>query len=209
MSGLLGKKVGMTSLFDANGKQLPCTVIEAGPCVVTQVKTIEKDGYEAIQLAFGEKKESRTTKPMRGHFAKANTTPKKYLAEFSRFEEGSKKSFGEVLYVTVFQEGEFVDVVGTSKGKGFQGVVKRHGFSGVGDVTHGQHDRLRAPGSVGASSYPSRLFKGLRMAGQTGAKRVKVQNLQIVKIIPEKNLMLIKGSVPGPKGSILKIERWS
>ena len=146
---------------------------------------------------------------MRGHFAKANTTPKKYLAEFSRFEEGSKKSFGEVLDVTVFQEGEFVDVVGTSKGKGFQGVVKRHGFSGVGDVTHGQHDRLRAPGSVGASSYPSRLFKGLRMAGQTGAKRVKVQNLQIVKIIPEKNLMLVKGSVPGPKGSILKIERWS
>ena len=195
--------------FDANGKQLPCTVIEAGPCVVTQVKTIEKDGYEAIQLAFGEKKESRTTKPMRGHFAKANTTPKKYLAEFSRFEEGSKKSFGEVLDVTVFQEGEFVDVVGTSKGKGFQGVVKRHGFSGVGDVTHGQHDRLRAPGSVGASSYPSRVFKGLRMAGQTGAKRVKVQNLQIVKIIPEKNLMLVKGSVPGPKGSILKIERWS
>ena len=209
MSGLLGKKVGMTSLFDANGKQIPCTVIEAGPCVVTQVKTIEKDGYEAIQLAFGEKKESRTTKPMRGHFAKANTTPKRYLAEFSRFEEGSKKSFGEVLDITVFQEGEFVDVVGTSKGKGFQGVVKRHGFSGVGDVTHGQHDRLRAPGSVGASSYPSRLFKGLRMAGQTGAKRVKVQNLQIVKIIPEKNLMLIKGSVPGPKGSILKIERWS
>lgn len=209
MSGLLGKKVGMTSLFDANGKQIPCTVIEAGPCVVTQVKTIEKDGYEAIQLAFGEKKESRTTKPMRGHFAKANTTPKRYLAEFSRFEEGSKKSFGEVLDVTVFQEGEFVDVVGTSKGKGFQGVVKRHGFSGVGDVTHGQHDRLRAPGSVGASSYPSRLFKGLRMAGQTGAKRVKVQNLQIVKIIPEKNLMLVKGSVPGPKGSILKIERWS
>ncbi len=209
MSGLLGKKVGMTSLFDANGKQIPCTVIEAGPCVVTQVKTIEKDGYEAIQLAFGEKKESRTTKPMRGHFAKANTTPKQYLAEFSRFEEGSKKSFGEVLDVNVFQEGEFVDVVGTSKGKGFQGVVKRHGFSGVGDVTHGQHDRLRAPGSVGASSYPSRLFKGLRMAGQTGAKRVKVQNLQIVKIIPEKNLMLVKGSVPGPKGSILKIERWS
>ena len=209
MSGLLGKKVGMTSLFDANGKQIPCTVIEAGPCVVTQVKTIEKDGYEAIQLAFGEKKESRTTKPMRGHFAKANTTPKQYLAEFSRFEEGSKKSYGEVLDVTVFQEGEFVDVVGTSKGKGFQGVVKRHGFSGVGDVTHGQHDRLRAPGSVGASSYPSRLFKGLRMAGQTGAKRVKVQNLQIVKIIPEKNLMLVKGSVPGPKGSILKIERWS
>lgn len=209
MSGLLGKKIGMTSLFDASGKQLPCTVIEAGPCVVTQVKTIEKDGYDAIQLAFGEKKESHTTKPMRGHFAKANTTPKRYLAEFTRFEEGHKKKFGEVLDVTVFTEGEFVDVVGTSKGKGFQGVVKRHGFSGVGDKTHGQHDRLRAPGSVGASSYPSRLFKGLRMAGQTGNKRVKVQNLQIVKIFPEKNLLIVKGSVPGAKGSILKLERWS
>ena len=209
MSGLLGKKIGMTSLFDASGKQLPCTVIEAGPCVVTQVKTIEKDGYDAIQLAFGEKKESHTTKPMRGHFAKANTTPKRYLAEFTRFEEGHKKKFGEVLDVTVFTEGEFVDVVGTSKGKGFQGVVKRHGFNGVGDKTHGQHDRLRAPGSVGASSYPSRLFKGLRMAGQTGNKRVKVQNLQIVKIFPEKNLLIVKGSVPGAKGSILKLERWS
>lgn len=209
MSGLLGKKIGMTSLFDASGKQLPCTVIEAGPCVVTQVKTVEKDGYDAIQLAFGEKKESHTTKPMRGHFAKANTTPKRYLAEFTRFEEGHKKKFGEVLDVTVFTEGEFVDVVGTSKGKGFQGVVKRHGFSGVGDKTHGQHDRLRAPGSVGASSYPSRLFKGLRMAGQTGNKRVKVQNLQIVKIFPEKNLLIVKGSVPGAKGSLLKLERWS
>ena len=209
MSGLLGKKIGMTSLFDASGKQLPCTVIEAGPCVVTQVKTIEKDGYDAIQLAFGEKKESHTTKPMRGHFAKANTTPKRYLAEFTRFEEGHKKKFGEVLDVTVFTEGEFVDVVGTSKGKGFQGVVKRHGFNGVGDKTHGQHDRLRAPGSVGASSYPSRLFKGLRMAGQIGNKRVKVQNLQIVKIFPEKNLLIVKGSVPGAKGSILKLERWS
>ncbi|MBR4198053.1 MAG: 50S ribosomal protein L3 [Bacteroidales bacterium] len=209
MSGLLGKKIGMTSLFDASGKQIPCTVIEAGPCVVTQVKSIEKDGYDAIQLAFGEKKESHTTKPMRGHFAKASTTPKRYIAEFSRFEEGHKKKFGEVLDVTVFTEGEYVDVVGTSKGKGFQGVVKRHGFSGVGDKTHGQHDRLRAPGSVGASSYPSRLFKGLRMAGQTGNKRVKVQNLQIVKIFPEKNLLIVKGSVPGAKGSILKLERWS
>ena len=209
MSGLLGKKIGMTSLFDASGKQIPCTVIEAGPCVVTQVKSIEKDGYDAIQLAFGEKKESHTTKPMKGHFAKANTTPKRYLAEFTRFEEGHKKKFGEVLDVTVFTEGEYVDVVGTSKGKGFQGVVKRHGFSGVGDKTHGQHDRLRAPGSVGASSYPSRLFKGLRMAGQTGNKRVKVQNLQIVKIFHEKNLLIVKGSVPGAKGSILKLERWS
>jgi large subunit ribosomal protein L3 len=202
MSGLLGKKIGMTSLFDADGKQIPCTVIEAGPCVVTQVKTIEKDGYSAIQLAFGEQKESRTTKAMRGHFAKANTTPKRYVAEFSRFEEGHKKKHGEILTVDVFQEGEFVDAVGTSKGHGFQGVVTRHGFGGVGDLTHGQHDRLRAPGSVGASSYPSRVFKGMRMAGQTGNHRVKVQNLQVVKIIPEKNLIIVKGSVPGPNGSI-------
>lgn len=209
MSGLLGKKIGMTSLFDADGKQIPCTVIEAGPCVVTQVKTIEKDGYEAIQLGFGEQKESRCSKPMKGHFAKAGTTPKRYLAEFSRFEEGSKKQYGEILTVEVFQEGEYVDVVGTSKGKGFQGVVKRHGFGGVGDLTHGQHDRLRAPGSVGASSYPSRVFPGMRMAGQMGNKRVKIQNLQVVKIIAEKNLMIVKGSVPGPKGSILKLERWS
>lgn len=209
MSGLIGKKIGMTSIYDASGKQMPCTVIEAGPCVVTQVKTPEKDGYSAIQLAFEEIKEKNCTKPMKGHFAKANTTPKRYLAEFSRFEEGSKKSFGEVLTCDVFSEGEFVDVVGISKGKGFQGVVKRHGFGGVGDKTHGQHDRLRAPGSVGASSYPSRVFKGLRMAGRTGGRRVKVQNLQILKILAEKNLVLVKGSVPGPKGSILKLERWS
>ena len=209
MSGLIGKKIGMTSIYDASGKQMPCTVIEAGPCVVTQVKTPEKDGYSAIQLAFEEMKEKNCTKPMKGHFAKANTTPKRYLAEFSRFEEGSKKSFGEVLTCDVFSEGEFVDVVGISKGKGFQGVVKRHGFGGVGDKTHGQHDRLRAPGSVGASSYPSRVFKGLRMAGRTGGRRVKVQNLQILKILVEKNLVLVKGSVPGPKGSILNLERWS
>lgn len=209
MSGLIGKKIGMTSIYDASGKQMPCTVIEAGPCVVTQVKTPEKDGYSAIQLAFEEMKEKNCTKPMKGHFAKANTTPKRYLAEFSRFEEGSKKSFGEVLTCDVFSEGEFVDVVGISKGKGFQGVVKRHGFGGVGDKTHGQHDRLKAPGSVGASSYPSRVFKGLRMAGRTGGRRVKVQNLQILKILAEKNLVLVKGSVPGPKGSILKLERWS
>ncbi len=209
MSGLIGKKIGMTSIYDASGKQLPCTVIEAGPCVVTQVKTLEKDGYSAIQLAFEEMKEKNCTKPMKGHFAKANTTPKRYLSEFSRFEEGSKKSFGEVLTCDVFSEGEYVDVVGISKGKGFQGVVKRHGFGGVGDKTHGQHDRLRAPGSVGASSYPSRVFKGLRMAGRTGGRRVKIQNLQILKVIVEKNLVLVKGSVPGPKGSILKLERWS
>ncbi|MBP1630932.1 MAG: ribosomal protein [Bacteroidetes bacterium] len=209
MSGLIGKKIGMTSIYDASGKQQPCTVIECGPCVVTQVKTIEVDGYSAIQLAFEDMKEKNCTKPMIGHFAKASTTPKRHVSEFTRFEEGHQKSFGDVLTCELFEEGEFVDVVGTSKGKGFQGVVKRHGFHGVGDKTHGQHDRLRAPGSVGASSYPSRVFKGLRMAGRTGGKRVKVQNLQILKIFAEKNLVLVKGSVPGPKGSILKLERWN
>jgi len=209
MSGLIGKKVGMTSIFDASGKNVPCTVIQAGPCVVTQVRTIEKDGYEAIQLAFDEKKEKNTTKAMQGHFKKADTTPKRILMEFSRFEAGSRKSFGETLRVDVFEEGEFVDVSGTSKGKGFQGVVKRHGFRGVGDSTHGQHDRLRAPGSMGASSYPSRVFKGIRMAGRTGGAKTKVINLQIVKLVPEKDLLLIKGSVPGHNGSYLKIERWS
>jgi len=209
MSGLIGKKIGMTSIFDEAGRNIPCTVIEAGPCVVTQVLTKEKDGYDAIQLSFDEKKESRTNKPMKGHFAKAGTTPKKVLAEFSRFEEGHRKKFGEVLLVDVFIEGEYIDVVGTSKGKGFQGVVKRHGFGGVGEKTHGQHDRLRAPGSVGASSYPSRVFKGLRMAGRMGGDKVKVINSQVVKILPEKNLIIVKGSVPGAKGSYLKIERWS
>lgn len=209
MSGLIGKKVGMTSIFDASGKNLPCTVIQAGPCVVTQVRTIEKDGYEAIQLAFDEKKEKNTTQAMQGHFKKAGTTPKRILMEFSRFELGHRKSFGETLRVDVFEEGEFVDVSGTSKGKGFQGVVKRHGFGGVGDRTHGQHNRLRAPGSVGASSYPSRVFKGMRMAGRTGGAKTKLLNLQIVKLIPEKDLILVKGSVPGHNGSYLKIERWS
>ena len=199
----------MTSIYDASGKIVPCTVIEAGPCVVTQVKTVEKDGYSAIQLGYDEKKEKNTTKPLKGHFAKAGTTPKKIVREFSRFEEGSKKSFGEVLDVTVFEEGEFVDISGTSKGKGFQGVVKRHGFGGVGDATHGQHNRLRAPGSMGASSYPSRVFKGMRMAGQMGNVKVKVTNLQILKIVKEKNLLVVKGSVPGANGSYLKIERWS
>jgi len=209
MSGLIGKKIGMTSIFDEAGKNIPCTVIEAGPCVVTQVLTKDKDGYDAIQLSFDEKKESRTNKPMKGHFAKAGTTPKKILAEFSRFEEGHRKNFGDVIQVDVFIEGEYIDVVGTSKGKGFQGVVKRHGFSGVGEKTHGQHDRLRAPGSVGASSYPSRVFKGVRMAGRMGGDRVKIINSQVVKIIPDKNLIIVKGSVPGAKGSYLKIERWS
>jgi large subunit ribosomal protein L3 len=209
MSGLIGKKIGMTSIYDANGKNVPCTVIEAGPCVVTQVMTKEKNGYDAIQLAFDEKKESRTNQPLKGHFAKAGTTPKKVLCEFTRFEEGHRKQFGEILTVNVFVEGEYIDVVGISKGKGFQGVVKRHHFRGVGESTHGQHNRLRAPGSVGASSHPSRVFKGIRMAGRMGGDRVKNINLQVVKLIPEKNIIVVKGSVPGHKGSYLIIERWS
>jgi len=199
----------MTSIYDASGKVVPCTVLEAGPCVVTQVKTVETDGYSAIQLAYDEKKEKKTTKSLKGHFEKAGTTPKKILREFTRFEEGHQKSLGDVLDVTVFEEGEFVDVSGTSKGKGFQGVVKRHGFGGVGDATHGQHNRLRAPGSMGASSYPSRVFKGMRMAGQMGNAKVKCINLQIMKIVKEKNLVLVKGSVPGANGSYIIIERWS
>jgi len=207
MSGILGKKIGMTSIFNADGKNIPCTVIEAGPCVVTQVRTKEKDGYSAIQLGFEEKKEKHTTAALKGHFANAKTTPKKVLVEFSRFEE--KKQYGETVTVDVFKEGEFVDVVGTSKGKGFQGVVKRYNFKGVNDATHGQHNRLRAPGSIGASSYPSRVFQGLRMAGRTGGNRVKMINLEIVKIVLEKNLLVVKGAVPGPNNSYVKIERWS
>ncbi len=209
MSGLIGKKIGMTSMFDASGKNIPCTVIQAGPCVVTQVKTLEKDGYEAIQLSFDDKKEKNTSKALQGHFAKAKTTPKRMVAEFTRFEKEHRKGFGEVVGVDVFIEGEFIDVVGTSKGKGFQGVVKRHGFHGVGQATHGQHNRLRAPGSLGASSWPSRVFKGMRMAGRTGGNRVKMINLQVMKIIPEKNIIVVKGSVPGPNGSYLIVERWS
>lgn len=208
MSGLIGKKIGMTSVYDVNGKNVPCTVIEAGPCVVTQVRTMEKDGYEAIQLAFGEKKEKHTTRAERGHFAKAGITPKKVVSEFTRFEPDHQKQFGDILLVDIFVEGEFIDVVGISKGKGFQGVVRRHHFGGVGEATHGQHNRLRAPGSVGASSWPSRVMKGLRMAGRMGGDRVKVINLQVMKIIPEKNLILVKGAVPGHNGSYVKIERW-
>jgi len=209
MSGLIGKKIGMTSIFDEAGKNHACTVIEAGPCIVTQVKTKTNDGYEAIQLAFDEAKEKHTTKAMQGHFKKAGTTPKKILAEFTRFEEGHQKKFGDVITVDVFIEGEYIDVIGTTKGKGFQGVIRRHNFSGVGESTHGQHNRLRAPGSIGASSYPSRVFKGMRMAGQKGVERVKMINLQVLKIIPEKNLIVVKGAVPGPKGSYVIIERWS
>ena len=195
----------MTSMYNAEGKNIPCTVIEAGPCVVTQVKTVEKDGYEAIQLAYDEKKEKNTSKPMKGHFAKAGTTPKRKLVEFKSFEDA--KAVGDVLNVELFNTGDLVDVVGTSKGKGFQGVVKRHGFSGVGGQTHGQHNRLRAPGSLGASSWPSRVFKGMRMAGRMGGDRVKIQNLEILKVYPEQNLLVVSGSVPGAKGSYVIIEK--
>jgi large subunit ribosomal protein L3 len=205
MSGLIGKKIGMTSVFDASGKNIPCTVIQAGPCVVTQVKTIENDGYAALQLSYDEKKEKHTSAAMKGHFAKANTTPKRKLVEFKHFEE--TKNLGDVITVEIFNEGEFVEVVGTSKGKGFQGVVKRHGFSGVGMGTHGQHNRMRAPGSLGASSFPSRVLKGMRMAGRTGGNRVKIQNLQVVKVMPEHNLLVVKGAVPGAKGSYVIIEK--
>jgi len=209
MSGLIGKKVGMTSIYDANGKNIPCTVIEAGPCVVTQIRSKEKEGYEAIQIAFEDKKEKHTTKALMGHFKKAGIGPKKVVAEFTRFEAGHQKQFGDVLKVDIFEEGEFIDVVGISKGKGFQGVVKRHHFAGVGEASHGQHDRLRAPGSVGASSWPSRVMKGLRMAGRMGGDRVKVINLQVLKIILEKNLILVKGAVPGHNGAYVIIERWN
>jgi large subunit ribosomal protein L3 len=205
MSGIIGKKVGMTSVFDAEGKNIPCTVIEAGPCVVTQLRTSEKDGYEAIQLAFDEKKEKNTSGPLKGHFSKAGTTPKRKLVEFKTFED--EKSLGDTVTVEIFAEGDFVDVVGTSKGKGFQGVVKRHGFSGVGMQTHGQHNRLRAPGSLGASSWPSRVFKGMRMAGRMGGDRVKVQNLQVLKVYPEQNLLVVSGSVPGAKGSYVIVDK--
>ena len=194
----------MTSVFSAEGKNLPCTVIEVGPCVVTQVKTLEKDGYEAMQLGFIDKKEKHTTKPLMGHFQKAGVTPKRYLAEFKN--EGDYK-LGDVITVDYFENAGFVDVVGTSKGKGFQGVVKRHGFGGVGQSTHGQHNRARKPGSIGACSFPAKVFKGMRMGGQLGNERVTVQNLQVIKVMPEHNLLLLKGSVPGAKGSILLIEK--
>ena len=205
MPGLLGKKIGMTSVFSADGKNVPCTVIEVGPCVVTQVKTLENDGYQALQLGFEDKKEKHTTKPEMGHIAKAGVTPKRHLAEFKGFEGEYK--LGDVISVDIFEGAEFVDVIGTSKGKGYQGVVKRHGFGGVGQTTHGQHNRTRKPGSIGACSYPAKVFKGMRMAGQMGNEQVTVQNLQILKVMPEHNLLLIKGSVPGCKGSIVLIEK--
>ena len=208
MPGLLGKKIGMTSVFSADGKNVPCTVIEAGPCVVTQVKTVEKDGYEAVQLAFGEKKEKNTTKAMQGIFkkagTKAGTTPKRHLAEF-KFDE--ELNLGDTVTVEIFNDTAFVDVVGTSKGKGFQGVVKRHGFGGVGQSTHGQDDRLRKPGSIGACSYPAKVFKGMRMGGQMGGDRVTTQNLRVLKVIPESNLLIVKGSVAGFNGSTVIINK--
>ncbi|MDR1090579.1 MAG: 50S ribosomal protein L3 [Prevotella sp.] len=204
MPGLLGKKIGMTSVFSAEGKNIPCTVIEVGPCVVTQVKTVEKDGYEALQLGFVEKKDKHTSRPEAGHFKKAGVAPQRHLAEFKGIE-GRKP--GDVIAVDFFEGTDYVDVIGTSKGKGFQGVVKRHHFAGVGQATLGQHNRLRAPGSIGACSYPAKVFKGTKMAGQLGNERVTVQNLEVIKIIPEHNLLLIKGSVPGSKGSIVIIEK--
>ena len=204
MSGLIGKKIGMTSVFGADGKNIPCTVIEAGPCVVTQLKTPEKDGYSAVQIAYDETTEKHTSNSLLGHFKKANTTPKRKLVEFTSFE--NELNLGDVITVDIFEENDWVDVTGISKGKGFQGVVKRHGFAGVGGQTHGQHNRQRKPGSLGASSYPSRVFKGKRLPGRTGGERVTVLNLRIVKKLPENNLLLVKGSIPGAIGSYLLIE---
>ena len=203
MSGLIGKKIGMTSIFDENGKNIPCTVIEAGPCVVTQVRTKEADGYEALQLGFDDKKTA--TKAAQGHAKKAGSAVKRKVVEFQGFEEDYK--LGDTITVEHFIEGEFVDISGTSKGKGFQGVVKRHGFAGVGQATHGQHNRLRAPGSIGAASYPARVFKGMRMAGQMGNEKVKVQNLRVLKVVAEKNLLVVKGCIPGAKNAYVTIQK--
>lgn len=207
MNGLIGKKIGMTSIFDANGRNVACTVVELGPCVVTQVKTEETDGYEALQLGYDEAKEKNTTQAQMGHFGKANTTPKKRVIEFRDFN-AVEKAVGETVTVDeVFAEGDTINAVGLSKGKGFQGVVKRHGFRGVNDATHGQHNRQRAPGSIGAASYPARVFKGMRMAGRDGGRRVKVKNLRVLKVFPDKNLLLVKGAIPGHKGAYVILEK--
>ena len=205
MSGLIGRKIGMTSLFDENGKNIPCTVIEAGPCVVTQVRTEEVDGYSALQLGFDDKKAKSSNKTLDGHFKKAGSTAKKKVVEFQGFEQEYK--LGDSITVDHFAEGEFVDVSGVSKGKGFQGVVKRHGFAGVGQATHGQHNRLRAPGSIGAASYPARVFKGMRMGGRMGGDKVKVQNLKVLKVVAEKNLLVVKGAIPGHKNAFVTIQK--
>ncbi len=206
MAGLIGKKIGMTSIFSAEGKNIPCTVLQVGPCVVTQVKTVEKDGYEAIQLSFDERKEKNTPKPLLGHFKNSNTTPKRIVREFKKFDVSTIK-LGDVITAELYKEDTYVDVIGISKGKGFQGVVKRHGFQGVGGTTHGQHNRLRAPGSLGASSFPSRVFKGMRMGGHMGSVRVKQLNLEVVKLIVEQNILVVKGSVPGSNGSYIIVEK--
>ena len=205
MSGLIGKKIGMTSIFDDSGKNVPCTVIEAGPCIVTQVRTDEIDGYNALQLGFDDKAEKNAVKAEKGHFKKAGSTVKRKVIEFQGYDKEYK--IGDSIGVDHFEEGEYVDVSGISKGKGFQGVVKRHGFAGVGQATHGQHNRLRAPGSIGAASYPARVFKGMRMAGRMGGNKIKVMNLRVLKVVPEKNLLLLKGCVPGHKNSYLTIEK--
>jgi len=202
MPGIIGRKIGMTSIFSAEGKSMPCTVIEAGPCVVTQVKTQDRDGYDAVQLGFGTRKEKNTSNALKGHFKKANTAPKSKLVEFKGFDSAN---LGDTIDANLFEEGEFVDVSGTTKGKGFQGVVRRHNFSGVGQSTHGQHNRLRAPGSIGACSYPARVFKGMRMAGQMGNKSRKQANLLVLKVIADKNLLIVKGSIPGANGSTVTI----
>lgn len=207
MNGLIGKKLGMTSIFDANGKRVACTVVEAGPCVVTQIKNEDTDGYNAVQIAFGEKKEKRATSAEKGHFKKAKTNAASAVVEYRDWDSDGDIALGSVLDVNLFEEGEYVDVVGTSKGKGFQGVVKRHGFAGVGQATHGQHNRLRAPGSIGACSFPARVFKGTRMAGRMGGERVKAFNLVVLKVDTEKNLLVLKGSIPGHNGSIVYIEK--
>lgn len=210
MSGIIGKKIGMTSIFGADGRNVACTIIEAGPCVVTQVKNEETDGYTAVQMGFGERKEKNTPKPLKGHFEKAQTTPKMEVVEFRDFRdefEGGIQLGQTITIGDVFAEGDFVDAIGTSKGKGFQGVVKRHNFGGVGQATHGQHNRLRAPGSIGGASYPARVFKGMRMAGRTGGDRTKLINLKVMKIMPEKNLILVSGSVPGAKNSTIILEK--
>jgi large subunit ribosomal protein L3 len=205
MPGLLGKKIGMMSVFSADGKNVPCTVIEVGPCTVTQVKSVEKDGYAAVQVGFQDKKEKHTSAPLMGHFKKAGVTPKRHFAEFKNFE--TEYNLGDVITVDLFSDVDYVSVVGTSKGKGFQGVVKRHGFGGVGQTTHGQHNRARKPGSIGACSYPAKVFKGMRMAGHMGNERVTIHNLQVLKVQPENNLLVVKGSVPGYNGSIVIVQK--
>ena len=210
MSGIIGKKIGMTSIYSADGRSVACTVIEAGPCVVTQVKNEETDGYTAVQLGYGERKEKNTPNALKGHFKRANTTPKKEVVEFRNFREefeGQIELGNEIKVSDVFAEGDFVDAIGTSKGKGFQGVVKRHNFGGVGQATHGQHNRMRAPGSIGGASYPARVFKGMRMAGRMGGDRVKVLNLEVMRVVPEENLIVVSGSVPGAKNSIVVLEK--